>query len=115
MRPRWRLQFGLRTLLIAALLLPPIIAVQYRRWRDDRIWRDLSAAKERRDASLVAWRRTFEAVHTGKAAPLEELAAQTSYYAARQDVESAMRSLHARYGSSDQDLLRAMQARQRKK
>ena len=112
---RWRLQFGLRTLLVATLILPPIIAVQYGRWRDDRIWHDLNAAKQRRDASLIAWRRVYELVSAGKATPAQEAATQMTYYTARQDVEKAMRALHARYGNSDEDLVRAMQSRHPKK
>src|SRR5437868_6192611 len=101
MRRRWRFQFGLRALLIAALLLPPIIAYQYREWHDEQIWRSLAAAKQRRDASLVAWRYIYEACQTGKAPPAQEEAAQVQYYAARHDVESAVSALKARYGNTD--------------
>jgi hypothetical protein len=114
MYPIWRFQFGLRTLLIAALILPPLIAC-YWRWRDDQIWHALQAAKQRRDASLAAWRVTYDAIARGKSGASHETAAQQRYYEARQDVESAMKALHARYGNSEQDLLRAMEARRRKK
>jgi hypothetical protein len=41
---RCRFQFGLRALLFAALILPPLIAFQYRRWHDDHIGNALHAA-----------------------------------------------------------------------
>jgi hypothetical protein len=107
-------RYRLRTLLLAVLILPPLIAC-YWRWRDDRIWHALQAAKQRRDASLVAWRVAYEAFTSGSSDRSQEAAAQERYFAARHDVESAMRALHARYGKSDQELLRAMEARHRRK
>jgi len=115
MRRPWQLQFRLRTLLIAALFLPPLIAIQYRHWRDGKLWQDLQVAKQRRDDSLVAWRITYDAVTSGKTAASQETAAQQRYYAARQDVEEAVKALRDRYGNSEQDLVRAMQTRQRQK
>ena len=112
---RWRFQFGLRAFLLAALILPPMIAYQYRRWHDEELWRAHAAAKQRRDASLVTWRRTYDLYQTGKTAEATEQAAVMRYYAARQDVESAYGALKARFGSSDKDLQRAIEARQRRK
>src|SRR5439155_9058362 len=93
----------------------PIIAYQFRQWHDERIWRALEAAKQRRDASLVAWRVMYDAIQSGKAPPAQEGAAQVQYYAARQDVESALSALKARYGNTDKDLVRAMKARRRRR
>ena len=115
MRRMPRFQFGLRALLLAALVLPPIIAHQYRRWHDEDLWRSLAAAKERRDAALVAWRRTYDRYQNGVAAPAQEEAAQVQYYAGRQDVESALQAIKTRYGGTDKDLQRAMGARQKRK
>jgi hypothetical protein len=108
---RWRFQFGLKAFLLAALFLPPMIAYQYRHWRYERFWQGLEIAKQRRDTSLVAWRRTYDLVQTGKAAEAQEVAAQVQYFSARQDVESAFQVLKQRYGSEDA-LNREMQARQ---
>jgi len=69
--------------------------------------------QQRRDTALVAWRVTYDAIQTGKAPPSQEVAAQQRYYAARQEVESALKALKARYGSTDNVLRRAMEARQR--
>lgn len=111
-----RFQFGLRTLLIAALILPPLIAVQYRKWHDGQIWKALATAKQQRDEALVAWRVAYDAYarSRSKLSETEETKAQQRYYAARAGVEKAMKDLHARYGDSDADLLRAMQARRAK-
>jgi hypothetical protein len=109
-----RIQFGLRGLLLAALLLPPIIAYQYRYWHHERFWQALDAAKLRRDEALVAWRQTYDLYQSGKAGPPQEQAAQEQYYAARQDVESAYRALKARFGNTDKDLLRALEARRKR-
>ena len=75
---RWRFQFGLKAFLLAARILPPIIAYQYRHWRYERFWQGLEIAKQRRDASLVAWRRTYDLFQTGKAAEAQEVAARCS-------------------------------------
>jgi hypothetical protein len=91
--------------------LPPIIAYQYRHWRYERFWQALEAAEQRRDASLVAWRRTFDLIQKGKAAPAQEEAAVVQFFAARADVQSALAALKDRYRSDDA-MTRAMQARQ---
>jgi len=113
---RIRLQFGLRGLLIALLVLPPLIAVQYRRWHDGQIWKTLGAARRQRDEALVAWRVAYDSYATSqsKASEAEEVKAQQRYYAAREDIEKAIKALHARYGSSDKELLRAMEERRGK-
>jgi hypothetical protein len=109
-----RFQFGLRAFLIAALILPPMIAYQYRHWRYERFWQALEAAEQRREASLVAWRRTYDLIQKGKAAPAQEVATQVQYYAARQDVESAVQALKEQYGGDDA-MQRAIQARRARK
>src|SRR5262245_36003108 len=112
MRLSLRCQFGLRTLLIAALLLPPVIAVVCQRWRDDRLWQAVQEAKRQRDAALVAWRVAYEPIaNRTVAASQEELAAQQRYYAARQETEFAVKALYARYGNSEKKLIEAIQTR----
>jgi hypothetical protein len=98
--------------LIAFLLLPPVIAVQYRRWDQSRIWNAVSTAKERRDNALVAWRVAYDADANGSS-PATESAVQDAerrYYAARQDVEVAMKRLYALYGNSKERLAKAIDA-----
>jgi hypothetical protein len=114
-RRPWRFQFGLRTLLGAVLLLPPVLAALSMRWRDERLWRAVRDAKQRRDAALVSWRVAYGRFANGTAgASQEEAAAQQRYYAARQETESALKTLYARYGNSEKKLIEAMQARQQK-
>jgi hypothetical protein len=111
------MRFRLRTLLIVFALGPPFIAslVEYRRWRDDRLWQSLETAKRNRDELLVTWRRTYDLVTSGQVNAAQETAIQQRYFAARQDVESTWKSVRARYGNSDVELLRARQVRQTKK
>src|SRR5689334_6227253 len=106
-------RFRLRTLLILLAIGPPILAWQYSRWQDDRLWQSLSDAKKERDTALVEWRRTYDAMATGRATTSHECAAQTRYYAARAKVETAAQSLMSRYGD-EQRLATALHARRRK-
>src|SRR5262245_28567859 len=110
MRRHFRLQFGLRSLLVAALLLPPLIAVQYRRWCDDRIWVALQDAKNRRDAALVAWRVVYASTRNSATGDAQEQAARQRFFSAREDVEAAVQALHSRYGNSEDEVVREMQA-----
>jgi hypothetical protein len=95
MRWPWRFQFGLRTLLIALLLLPPLIAVQYRRLGHGRFWDAVSAARQRRDKALADWRVAYDAIGS----PATNIAAvedaERRYFAARQDYEAAYKVLLA--------------------
>jgi hypothetical protein len=115
----WRFQFGLRTLLLAMLLLgmAPWAVIQFIQWRDDRLWISLQAAKQQRDAALVAWRVAYDAFERDKspASDKEELEAQQRYYAARNDVESARKAVYARYGDSEKELMQAIAARRRQR
>jgi hypothetical protein len=114
---RFRLQFRLRTLLVAAIFLPPMLAIvlRYPGWRDDRLWHALESAKQEREASLLDWRDVYERHQAGQVGSSHELAAQRRYFAARGNVESAVQAIQARYGNSQEELTKAMQARPRKK
>jgi hypothetical protein len=111
-----RFQFGLRTLLIAMLFLgmAPWLALK---WREDRLWKSLQAAKQRRDDALVAWRIAYAAFDNEKSSAAEaaEVQAQTRYYAAREEIESATQAIHSFYDNSEEKLARAIDARHRKK
>jgi len=95
--------------LIAALVLPPVIAVQYRRWSDDYIWIALQEAKRRRDDALVAWRIAYD--DGNSATPERADEAETQYNSARQDVESAVKALYSRYGNSERAIVAARHRR----
>jgi hypothetical protein len=115
--PRRWFRYKLRTMLIVAAMGPPIFAgvIQYVRWRDDRLWQSLETAKRERDELLTAWRRTRDLVSTGQASAAQEAVIEARYYAARQDAQTADKAIRGRYGSTDYDLLRAMQARRVRK
>jgi hypothetical protein len=106
-------RYKLRTLLILLAVLPPMIAglVQYRHWRDDQLWLSHEAAKRERDERLIAWRKTFELVQSGRANAAQETAIQQRYYLARKKVQSARNAIESRYGKTDAELVRAMEAR----
>jgi cell division protein FtsL len=110
---RWRIQFGVRTLLLASLLLPPAIALLCERFSEARIWRELSAAKQRRDQRLVEWRIAYEASNSGSSSAAESKARQ-DYFSARQDVEAAVKTIYARHGNSEQEVIKAMQAQRKR-
>src|SRR5947209_968706 len=116
MRWPWRFQFGIRTLLLATLVLPPLIAVQYRKWQENQIWSAHDAAKQRRDDALVAWRVAYDSYSNNPSAAAwiaNETKAQQRYYAARQEVEVTVKAIQARYGT-ERELSRAMQARRKR-
>src|SRR5437762_13815765 len=75
MLPALRCQFGIRTLLVAAMILPPLIAWQYRNWRDNQLWLNLELAKQQRDNALVAWRIAYDTHVAGKSSAPEKTAA----------------------------------------
>jgi hypothetical protein len=115
---RWpcRFQFGLRTLLIALLLLPPLIAVQYRRLDKGRLWDAASAARQRRDKALADWRVAYDAIGSKSTLDVEAVVAavedaQRRYFAARQDCEATYKALLASYGNSEKRLAEAVNAR----
>ena len=107
------MRYRLRTLLILLALGPPLIAVQYRRWHDDRLWNSVQAAKQHRDELLVAWRKTYELATSGQASAAQEEAIRQRYFSARQDVAQAVAALRSRYGNSDDRLRQALDARQK--
>ena len=107
------MRYRLRTLMIVLALGPPIVAWQYSRWRDDRLWRSLANARQERDAALVAWRTAYEAATRGTAPQANEAAASDLYFKARKKVEDSFASLRERYGD-DQGIVNADQARRRK-
>lgn len=111
-----RLQFRLRTLLLAAIVLPPVVAAlaPYRSWRDERLWRSLERAKQQRDVMLIDWRDSYDQWETGQTSDADLQSARRRYFAARDDVQSAVKAIHARYGT-ERELSQAMQARRVKK
>jgi hypothetical protein len=107
-------RFRPRTLLVLLAILPPVIAVQYRRWSDLGLWQRLTDAKQERDAALVAWRKVYDAVQSGRAHDSQEAAAQKRYYDGREKVERARARLYKRYGG-EEGTIRAMQSLQKKR
>jgi hypothetical protein len=108
-----RLQFGLRSLLLAMLVLGtlPWLIHRHLRWRDAQLWQALDAARQQRDQSLIQWREVYSEYQTGSAPLAAESAARERYFAARQQVAGAVGSLRARYEGSPGGLERAAQLR----
>jgi hypothetical protein len=98
--------YRLRTLLILLAVLPPVIAMQYRKWQDGQIWQAHHAAMQRRNDALMAWRIAYEASQNGQSAAFlkKEKEAQRQYDDAKQDVEITRQAIYARYGKSEREL-----------
>jgi hypothetical protein len=109
----WRLQFGLRSLLLAMLVLGtlPWLIHRHLRWRDAQLWQALDAARQQRDQTLIQWRHIYSEYQTGSTPLAAESAARERYFAARQQVASAVAILRDRYEGSPGGLERAAQRR----
>ena len=109
----WRFQFGLRTLLIAMLLLgiAPWLAVKYVRWREEQLWSRYDHAKFMRNQAIAQWRVVYDEFSEGKSDLTAETEARERYFSYRAQVESALGEIHRYYGSSDEELQRAIERR----
>jgi hypothetical protein len=108
-----RLQFSLRTLLVAMLVLGmlPWIGLRYWKWRESEIWSAHNAAKVERDQALQAWRDVYDQFVNNQASATIEGQARARYFAARKTVEQKRKAIESLYGNSEDKLQRAMMAR----
>lgn len=99
MRKKSKLQFGLRTLLVAMAVAgtAPWIGVQIVRWREDRLWNQLDKAKYLRDQALIHWRREYDIFSQGNVYPEAERSAREHYFNMREGVEQAVREIDVYY------------------
>ena len=110
-----RLQFSLRTLSVAMLVLGalPWLALRYWQWREREIWTAHYAAKIERDQALVDWRNVYDQFVNKQASEATEHQARARYFAARKTVEQRRKAIESFYGNSEGKLLRAMTARRK--
>jgi cell division protein FtsL len=104
-----RLQFSLRTLLVAMLVLGalPWLAIK---WREREIWSAHRAAKMERDQALVDWRNLYDQFVNNQASAAAEAQARKRYFAARQGVETTAKTIQSFYGESQDQLQRGLMA-----
>jgi len=117
MRYMWRLQFGLRTLLLAMLVLgtAPWIVCRFVQWRQDKLWNALETGKHRRDEALVQWRQTYDSWQQGAANSSDEAAVRERYFVARKQVEDALSGIISYYGDQEEAQKRGVEWREKQR
>jgi len=117
MRDFWRVQFRLRTLLLAMLILgaSPWLVVRYFEWRENELWNALETAKTQRDAEITNWRAIYDGMQVGDASDAQESDARSRYFAARAQTELAVKRVHSHYGSNEDALIKAAERRKSRK
>jgi hypothetical protein len=113
MRHSLRFQFGIRTLLIAMLLvgIALCIGVRLQKSREDRLWLVLDEAKQRRNEAIKTWRTTYDQIAAGNLGLQDEAVARERYFAYRAQVETAVREISAYYGGTEKALHQAVHRR----
>src|SRR4029453_3912524 len=101
-----RLQFSLRTLLIAMLVFGtlPWLGLRFWKWRENEIWAAHYAAITDRDQSLVDWRMAYDEFVNNQASQATEVQARARYFAARKTVEQKRKAIESLYGYSEDKL-----------
>jgi hypothetical protein len=97
-----RFQFGLRTLLVAMVVLgtAPWVAVQVVQWREDQLWNKLDTAKRLRNQALVDCRREYDIFIQGNVSAEAEAQARERYFSMRAIVETCRREIDAYYADN---------------
>ena len=101
-----RLQFSLRTLLIAMLVLGalPWVAMRYRQWREREMHAAHYAAKVERDNALVQWRNVYDQFVNNRVSQATEAQARARYFAARKTVEQTAKAIESFSGNTEDKL-----------
>jgi hypothetical protein len=106
MARKWRFQFGLRTLMLAMLVLGilPWIVLKVREARERQFWNALEESKRLRDESLAKWRTTYDRWQQGNATIRDESDARQRYFDTRSQVERTVRAVNEYYDSDEKQI-----------
>lgn len=106
MARKWRFQFGLRTLMLAMLVLGilPWIVLKVREARERQIWNALEESKRLRDEAIADWRLTYDRWQQGNATIRDESDARQRYFDTRSKVERTVRAVNEYYDGDEKQI-----------
>ena len=93
----WRLQFSLRTLLVAALILgiAPWLVTRYLKWRENQVWTAFNAAVHDRDQAITTWRRLHAVRENSSTWKQMEADSKDRYFSAKQRIDEMLNDLRS--------------------
>ena len=108
-----RLQFSLRTLLLAVLVLAVTswLVARYLKWHEDQVWTAFYAAVQDRDQAITTWRRLHAVREDTRSWKQAEADSRNRYFSAKQTIDEKLEMMRSYCDESSEKLQQAQDIR----